>query len=103
MGVDAARYRSDGALAFGVGNFANEMTSLYVGQGASWQFTDEGLLPGLEAVLAALGVDSPWSRAAFFFSGDLRLDWRTPLEVLLSGDVEAVRLAAAAYGEQVPA
>jgi len=69
----------------------------------AWQFTDSGSLPGLEEVLADMGVDGPWSRAAFFFSGDIRLDWRTPLEVLLSGDVEAVRRAAAAYGEQVPA
>ena len=69
----------------------------------AWQFTDKGLLPGLEEVLRDIGVASPWSRAAFFLSGDIRLDGRTPLETLLHGDVEAVRRAAAAYGEQVPA
>ncbi|HYG36507.1 MAG TPA: VCBS repeat-containing protein, partial [Clostridia bacterium] len=30
MGIDSARYRSDGKLALGIGNFANEMTALYV-------------------------------------------------------------------------
>jgi hypothetical protein len=69
----------------------------------AWQFTDRGLLPGLQDVLADLGTESPWTQAAFFFSGDIRLDWRTPLEVLLRGDIDAVRRAAAAFGEQVPA
>ena len=69
----------------------------------AWQFTDVGLLPGLEDVLGSIGVRSPWSQAAFFFSGDIRLDWRTPLEVLLRGEFEEVRRAAAAYGEQMPA
>jgi len=69
----------------------------------AWQFTTDGLLPGLEDVLKEIGVDSPWSQAAFFFSGDIRLDWQTPLAVLVRGDIDAVRRAAAAYGEQVPA
>jgi hypothetical protein len=68
-----------------------------------WQFTANGLVPGLEEALSDIGVNSPWSQAAFFFSGDIRLDWHTPLEVLLRGDIDAVRRAAAAYGEQVPA
>nr|VFJ88551.1 MAG: Repeat domain-containing protein [Candidatus Kentron sp. H]VFJ90585.1 MAG: Repeat domain-containing protein [Candidatus Kentron sp. H]VFJ96725.1 MAG: Repeat domain-containing protein [Candidatus Kentron sp. H] len=38
MGSDAAYYRNDGDLGLAVGNFANEMTSLYVAQG--------GRLPG---------------------------------------------------------
>jgi hypothetical protein len=66
----------------------------------AWQFTDDGLLPGLEDVLRVLDVDGEWTRAAFFLSGDIRLDWRTPLEMLLRGEIEAVRNAAAAYGEQ---
>ena len=69
----------------------------------AWQFTIDGLLPGLIEVLSDIGVDSPWSQAAFFFSGDIRLDWHTPLTVLLRGEIDAVRRAAAAYGEQVPA
>ena len=65
----------------------------------SWQFSEFGLMPGLNDVLRAFGVRDPWMRAAFFLTGNLRLDSRTPLEVLLRGEVEAVRTAAAAYGE----
>ena len=32
MGIDAARYRNDGRLGIAIGNFANEMTALYVAQ-----------------------------------------------------------------------
>ncbi|MFM8358798.1 MAG: FG-GAP repeat domain-containing protein, partial [Verrucomicrobiota bacterium] len=32
MGIDAARFTPDGRLAFAIGNFANEMTALYVEQ-----------------------------------------------------------------------
>jgi hypothetical protein len=67
----------------------------------AWQFTNAGLLPGLEDVLRELGVRNVWMRAAFFLSGDLRLNGRTPLEVLLLGDIDAVRDAGAAYGEQL--
>jgi hypothetical protein len=65
----------------------------------SWQFAERGLLPGLDTVLRNIGVDDPWMQAAYFLSGELRLDGRTPLEALRRGEVEAVRRAAAAYGE----
>lgn len=68
-----------------------------------WQFTGDGVLPGLEDVLRDLGTSGPWAQAAFFTGGDIRLNWQTPLEVLLRGEIAAVRRAAAAYGEQVPA
>lgn len=67
----------------------------------TWQFADHDLLPGLEDVFRNMSVGSPWMRAAFFLSGDLRLDGRTPLSVLLSGEIDAVRDAGAAYGEQI--
>jgi hypothetical protein len=67
----------------------------------SWQFVDGGLLPGLEAVLRDIGVRDPWMQAAYFLSGDIRLDGQTPLEMLRRGEAEAVRRAAAAYGEQL--
>ena len=60
-----------------------------------------GSCPGLDTVLRNIGVDDPWMQAAYFLSGELRLDGRTPLEALQSGEVEAVRRAAAAYGEQI--
>ena len=34
MGIDAAYYRNDGALAINIGNFANEMSALYVSRGS---------------------------------------------------------------------
>jgi hypothetical protein len=65
----------------------------------AWQFTDEGVLPGLEKTLQALQVENPWMRAAFFLSGNMRLDGASPLAQLRRGNREEVVLAAAAYGE----
>ena len=71
MGIDTAYYRNDTVLGFVIGNFANEMTSLYVSQGAPWQFADQAIGEGLGA---------PSRRAlsfgVFFFDYDLdgRLD-----------------------------
>lgn len=63
MGVDAARYRNDADLGFVIGNFANEMTSLYVSQGDPTLFADEAIGEGIGAS----------SRAALSF-GVLLLD-----------------------------
>ncbi len=49
MGVDAAVFRNDGELGFVVGNFANEMTSLYVSQGDPTLFVDEAITEGIGA------------------------------------------------------
>ena len=71
MGIDAARYRGDGALGILISNFANEMTALYVAQPLPLRFTDEAITEGI----------GPASRlalkfGAFFFDYDLdgRLD-----------------------------
>ena len=66
-----AWFRDDGALGFAVGNFANEMTSLYVSQGRSLQFADETISEGVgptSRLMLSFGV--------FFFDYDLdgRLD-----------------------------
>jgi len=45
MGIDAAEV--DGALAIGIGNFANEMSSLYLGRGGA--FADEAIGRGIGA------------------------------------------------------
>jgi hypothetical protein len=65
----------------------------------AWQFGDDGVLPGLERVLARLAV-APWTQAAWFLSGDSRLGDARPLDVLRRGEVEPVLRAAAAHGEQ---
>jgi hypothetical protein len=71
MGVDIARFRDDTELGVAVGNFANEMASLYV--------TTEGRAPFVdEAVLEGLGTASriPLTFGVLFFDYDLdgRLD-----------------------------
>lgn len=47
MGIDTARHRNDDALAVAIGNFANEMTALYVTQGKSSMFADEAIAEGI--------------------------------------------------------
>ena len=71
MGTDASFYRDDRDLGFAVGNFANEMTSLYVSQGDALLYADEAIGDGI----------GPASRRVltfglFFFDYDLdgRLD-----------------------------
>jgi hypothetical protein len=71
MGIDAAYFRNDDDLGIGIGNFANEMSSLYVTAGGQPPFVDEAIIEGF----------GPASRLAltfglFFFDYDLdgRLD-----------------------------
>ena len=49
MGVDVGDPRNDGTLAIAVGNFANEMTSLYVAPRDPWRFSDETIAEGIGA------------------------------------------------------
>ncbi len=75
MGIDAARFTPDGKLGFAIGNFANEMTALYVQQAAS---TPELPLFADEAISWGIGGPSrdPLKFGVFFFDYDLdgRLD-----------------------------
>lgn len=74
MGIDTAVYRNDGKLGIGIGNFANEMTALYVQQNSPTNFSDEAITEGI-------GPDSraPLKFGLFFFDYDLdgRLDLLT--------------------------
>src|SRR5262249_436314 len=47
MGIDAAYYRNDQDLAINIGNFANEMSALYVRSGASIRFEDQAIVEGI--------------------------------------------------------
>ncbi len=74
MGIDTARYRNDGTLGIGIGNFANEMTAMYVSQRDPCSFTDEAIQEGVgpaSRLLLKFGL--------FFFDYDLdgRLDLLT--------------------------
>ncbi|MFN8061836.1 MAG: CRTAC1 family protein [Vicinamibacterales bacterium] len=50
MGIDTGDFRGDGTLGVAIGNFANEMTALYVSQSEPTQFVDEANAAGLGAV-----------------------------------------------------
>lgn len=66
MGLDAAWYRNDDDLGVAIGNFANEMSSLFVTVDGKTPFADEALLEGLGAhsrLALTFGV--------FFFDADL--------------------------------
>jgi hypothetical protein len=49
MGIDAAYYRNDQDLAINIGNFANEMSALYVGSGPQRRFEDLAIADGIGA------------------------------------------------------
>jgi hypothetical protein len=66
MGIDAAHYRNDGKLGIAIGNFANEMTALYVAQNAPTNFLDAAITEGIgpaSRLLLKFGI--------FFFDYDL--------------------------------
>ena len=74
MGIDTARFRNDGKLGIAIGNFANEMTALYVQQNSPTNFSDEAITEGVgpaSRLLLKFGL--------FFFDYDLdgRLDLLT--------------------------
>ena len=71
MGIDAGCYRNDGKMGVAIGNFANEMTALYVAGQNPLLFSDEAIPEGIgpaSRLLLKFGV--------FFFDYDLdgRLD-----------------------------
>lgn len=74
MGIDTADYGNNGKLGIAIGNFANEMTALYVQQNSPTNFSDEAITEGL-------GPDSRrfLKFGLFFFDYDLdgRLDLLT--------------------------
>lgn len=49
MGIDGAYYRNDKDLAVNIGNFANEMSALYVGSGPKPRFEDMAIVEGIGA------------------------------------------------------
>jgi len=74
MGIDAARFGSEQELAVAIGNFANEMTALYVSKQGSLAFADEAIARGIG------GASRPYlTFGVFFFDYDLdgRLDLLT--------------------------
>ncbi len=68
-----------------------------------WQFKDSGVIDGLDRVLKALGEFDPWTQLMFMQTGDIRLTNRTPLECLVTGEIDMVISAAACYGKAIAA
>lgn len=66
MGIDVARHRNNDVLGIGIGNFANEMTALYVSQGTSGTFADEAIPEGIGPASRL-----PLKFGLFFFDYDL--------------------------------
>lgn len=66
MGIDIARHRNDDALGIAIGNFANEMTALYVSQGKVGSFADEAIAEGIGPASRL-----PLKFGVFFFDYDL--------------------------------
>ena len=67
MGIDWADFRNDGTLGLAIGNFANEMTALYVSDDpATLQFADLANIFGLGAP-----TQPPLKFGLFFFDYDL--------------------------------
>jgi hypothetical protein len=80
MGADAAQFRNSDEIGIAIGNFANEMTALYVTKGGALQFTDEAVPSGL----------GPQTRLELTFGTlfcDLDLDGRLDL-VAANGHLE---------------
>jgi enediyne biosynthesis protein E4 len=74
MGIDAARFGEEQELALAIGNFANEMTALYISKRDSLAFADEAIARGIG------GASRPFlTFGVFFFDYDLdgRLDLLT--------------------------
>lgn len=65
MGIDIARHRNDETLGIAIGNFANEMTALYVSQGTG-TFADEAIAEGIGPASRL-----PLKFGVFFFDYDL--------------------------------
>jgi hypothetical protein len=65
----------------------------------SWQFTNTGLLTGLDDALRVIGVSDAWMRMQFFLTPDPDLGTR-PLEALRAGRAEEVALSARRFGRQ---
>jgi hypothetical protein len=65
----------------------------------AWQFEDPATLKHLESILKLLQEHDPWMQMAFFFNKNTRLREMTPVEALKLGEIQAVREAAASYGE----
>ncbi len=64
------------------------------------QFTSTGVIPGLEEVLRAFQIRSPWTQLSALLAPAPALEGKTILEGLKSGAIERAAAIAASFGEQ---
>lgn len=81
MGIDVADFRNDHTLGVAIGNFANEMNSLYVAQGSPLSFVDASVATGL-------GPETRLQLTFGLFFVDYDLDGRLDL-MMSNGHLEA--------------
>lgn len=96
MGIDSVRIRNGEQLAIAIGNFANEMSALYVSSGDAMQFNDEAIATGI----------GPQSRLELTFGTlfvDMDLDGRSDI-VAANGHLETEinKVQASQFYEQPP-
>jgi hypothetical protein len=56
----------------------------------AFQIADDGLLPGMSAVVQAFAIDEPWMRVNFMLTGNARLGGRRPIDALREGQIGEV-------------
>jgi hypothetical protein len=64
------------------------------------QFTSDGVITGLEEVLRAFQIQSPWTQLSVLLASVPALGGKTILETLRSGAIERATAIAASFGEQ---
>src|SRR5271157_210038 len=64
------------------------------------QFTSDGVIAGLEEVLRAFRIQSPWTQLSVLLASAPALGGKTVLEALRSGAIERAITIAASFGEQ---
>jgi hypothetical protein len=64
------------------------------------QFTSDGVITGLEEVLRAFQIRSPWTQLSMLLASSPALGGKTILEALKSGALERAVAIAASFGEQ---
>lgn len=100
---------TDAGLLLGVTRQAVEkrvrtgtLLALTVGSQAAipaFQIRDGAILPGLNKVLAALRVESPWTRLNFFLMKHAELGNMRPMDLLIAGKADDVVTIAAGFGD----
>jgi len=64
------------------------------------QFTSDGVINGLEEVLRAFQIQSPWTQLSVLLASAPALGGKTILETLKSGAIERATAIAASFGDQ---